>query len=304
MRSSELDLAQGGVAQDRGRLACIEISRQVSPMRTIIAATDFSKASNQAVLKGAAIAARTGAWLHIFHAARFRIEPDQAEHFAALAEGYIDTLRARVQCRFGPALEVSGTDSTAWQDIYPVLERQKADLLVVGQHVHPNGLDMFNGTFVERLATDCPVPVLVSVSDPETPYRRILATVDLGPASERAMPVLRAIAPDSKIDLMQIERARSSVSHPCDEPHGLGVAPTYSAHAAARFRDRAGFGTETELFVVEGDPRLRIRQEVSARSIDLVALTGAEPMRGLKDDFLRTPPCDLMVFPAGARQSA
>ena len=51
MRSSALDLAQGVVAQDRGTLARIEISRQVSPMRTIIAATDFSKASNQAVLK-------------------------------------------------------------------------------------------------------------------------------------------------------------------------------------------------------------------------------------------------------------
>jgi nucleotide-binding universal stress UspA family protein len=115
-------------------------------MKTIIAATDFSKAGNQAVLRGAAIAARTGGRLHIFHASSFRIAPEHAAHFTALVEGYFDTLRARIQCRYGATLKVDGTDADVWRDIHTVLEQQDADLLVVGQHVHPIGINAFHGT--------------------------------------------------------------------------------------------------------------------------------------------------------------
>lgn len=256
-------------------------------MKTIVAATDFSTAGNRAVLRAAAIAAHAEGRLHIFHAASFRIEPEHVAHFAALVEGYFDTLRARIQCRFGTAIEVTGTDASAWQEIYDVLSRQEADLLVVGPHVHPNGIDTFHGTFVEQLVADCRVPVLVAGSDPEVPYRVSLATIDQGQASRDAMPFIRDVAPNAAIELMRIE--------PDDAPPRL--SPDQGAGAVERFRDQAGLGMETRLVMARGDPRSRIREQVSAQKIDLVALTGAEPMNGLQTGFLRAPPCDLLVFP-------
>ncbi|WP_341212723.1 universal stress protein [uncultured Limimaricola sp.] len=276
-------------------------------MNTIIAATDFSTAGNRAVLRAADIAARTDARLHVFYAARMSLTPEQATHFAALVEGYFDTLRAQVQCRYGPALKVTGTDAAKWQEIYEVIDRQKADLLVVGPHVHPSGLDAFHGTFVERLAADCPVPLLISTSDPATPHRLSLASVDLGPESESAISVLRSVAPEAEITLMRIAPQTAENMARCGGAEAEVMSPTLesAAKALARFRDQVGLNVQTRIIAAQGDPRARIREEVASRAVDLVVLTGANPMGGLQTDFVKAPPCNLLVFPTAlARQPA
>jgi nucleotide-binding universal stress UspA family protein len=276
-------------------------------MNTIIAATDFSTAGNRAVLRAAYIAAHTDAQLYIFHAASMRLPLDQVSHFAVLIEGYIDTLRAQIQCRHGPALEVTGTDAAEWQEIYEVIDRHRADLLVVGPHVHPNGLDAFHGTFVERLAADCPVPLLISTSDPAMPYRLSLACVDLGPESESAIPVLRNVAPEVEITLMRIDLQTAESTIRCGEPGGEVISATLedTAQAVARFRDQVGLDAQTRIIAAQGDPRARIREQVASRAVDLVALTGADPMGGVQANFVKAPPCDLLVFPtARARHPA
>ncbi|WP_432254831.1 universal stress protein [Limimaricola sp. AA108-03] len=273
-------------------------------METIVAATDFSKAGNQAVLRGAEIAARTGGRLHIFHASSFRIAPEQAAHFAALVEGYFDTLRARIQCRYGPRLDVDGTHANVWRDIHRVLAQQNAELLVVGQHVHPNGIDAFHGTFVERLAAECAVPVLVSTSAPEAPYRRTLVVIDPSPENEKLTPVIRDVAPGSAIALMQVAPAEPGDELPCaPDAARANTVQEQGPRAIEGFRDRTGLDPETEILMVKGDPRDRIRRLASARGLDLVALSGTGPMPKLNGDFLRTPPCDLLVFPNAARRT-
>ena len=254
-------------------------------MKTIVAATDFSKAGNGAVLRAAAIAARLGARLQVFHAATFRIAPEQAEHFASLVEGYFDTLRARIQCRFGSGIEVVCTDAPAWQDIREALDRPETALLVVGPHVHPNGLDTFHGTFVERMIADCPVPVLISLSPPETPYRAALLTIDAKTARDGAMGFVRTVAPEAGVETMRIDPGDLGERSPC---HGA--------------RDEGGRSARP---MAPGGPRARIETQVSAHGLDLLALTGADPLRGFGPGFVRTPPCDLLVFaPLGTRRPA
>ncbi|WP_017929140.1 universal stress protein [Limimaricola hongkongensis] len=268
-------------------------------MKTIVAATDFSKAGNQAVLRGAAIAAHTGGRLHIFHAANFRIAAEQKAHFNALVEGYFDTLRARIQCRYGSSLQVSHTYSGDWQDIYAILKRKKANLLVAGQHVHPNGIDMFHGTFVERLTADCPVPVLVSLSAPETPYRRVLVAVAPGPASETAIPVIRAIAPHSAIELIQVVPLDRDAETLCGSASGAAtsVTPEQDTRAIEDLREKMGLALNTEMPDLKGDPRIKIRQKVSSDRTELIVFVNAGAVLDLKDSFIRTPPCDLLVCP-------
>ncbi|MGR3498634.1 MAG: universal stress protein [Limimaricola soesokkakensis] len=298
-----IDLAQGAMGESPRGLDRTGMKRGVEHMKTIVAATDFSKAGNQAVLRGAEIAARKGERLRIFHASSFRIAPEQAAHFAALVEGYFDTLRARIQCRYGPRLEVDGTHADIWQDIHRVLTQQNAELLVVGQHVHPNGIDAFHGTFVERLAADCAVPVLVSTSAPEAPYRRALVAIDPSPENEKLIPVIRDVAPGSAIALMQVAPAEPGDELSCG-PGGAAANTTLKqgARTIERLRDQTGLDPETEILMVKGNPRDRIRRLASARKLDLVALAGTGPMQELNGDFLRTPPCDLLVFPTAARR--
>ncbi|MCP1169450.1 universal stress protein [Limimaricola litoreus] len=251
-------------------------------MTTIVAATDFSTAGNGAVLRAAALAAHMGARLHVFHAASFRIAPEQAEHFASLVEGYFDTLRARIQCRFGPEIEVDCTDATAWRAIHEALDREETALLVVGPHVHPNGLDTFHGTFVERLLADCPVPVLVSMSPPKTPYRAALVTTDAKAPREAAMGFVRAIAPEAEVETMRID------PRDLDEKAACGEAQVE--------------GGQDRKIMAPGGPRARIETQVSAHGLDLVALTGADPLKGLDAGFVKTPPCDLLIFAPLATQ--
>lgn len=136
--------------------------------RSVLVATDLSGGSDLLVQTAAAIAARSGAPLHVVHS----VEDGGGEERArrALAE------QGR---RAAPAAELHVASSAPDRAIAELAEAVRADLIVVGPHVRAAGPG-FLGSTAERVLASAGAPCLV-VRVPLTPSaRHVVAAVDPG----------------------------------------------------------------------------------------------------------------------------
>lgn len=159
-------------------------------MNSILVATDLSPRSERAVQRGALIARESGAQLHLLHVvederpqAVIQAEREAAEAFLARQASGIaaDGVSCRHRIVVGAALV----------EIPRMADDLRADLVVVGTHRRSLLKDVFIGTTVERAIRTSRVPVLMVNGGEITPYRQILAAVDL---SESSALAIRALA--------------------------------------------------------------------------------------------------------------
>ncbi len=136
--------------------------------RSVLVATDLSEGSDLFVQTAAAIAARSGAALHLVHA----VEDDAGEERARRALGE----QAR---RAAPAAELHVASTAPDRAIAERAEAVRADLVVVGPHVRGAGSGLLGST-AERVLGSAGAPCLV-VRVPLAPsVRHVVAAVDPG----------------------------------------------------------------------------------------------------------------------------
>jgi nucleotide-binding universal stress UspA family protein len=143
--------------------------------RSVLVATDLSEGSDLLVHTAAAIAARSGAALHLVHA----VEDDADEGRARAAVGE----QAR---RAAPAAQLHVSSAAPDHAIAEHAEAVRADLIVVGPHVRAAGSG-FLGSTAERVLASAGAPCLV-VRVPLVPsVRHVVAAVDPGHRMDAAL---------------------------------------------------------------------------------------------------------------------
>jgi nucleotide-binding universal stress UspA family protein len=203
------------------------------PMRGVLAITDPSPASANAVWRAALIAREHGAPMRLLHAGRTR---------AAQAHDALEAIVAQVQARLAVPMDVEIVEGDPLAKA--VAAARAAGLLVIGPRRSNALREWIAGTQAERLIRLCRIPTLV-VKRPATPgrnaalaaaaepgrYGRVLVSVDLRP---EAADLIAAATHFSRDPQMQVFHALGAGSRPrsAGQPSPGGETAMQRAHAA------------------------------------------------------------------------
>lgn len=141
-------------------------------MKTIIFATDFSKASGQAALTAAQIALRTGAKLILFHAYRYIAPYDPEVNSLIITEMDLENssikalkrLKKRLLDKTEPKLNVEYIAKEGFVEdaLRDQITASGADLLVMGTSGTSPMAARFFGSFATSMLKKSPVPLLLN----------------------------------------------------------------------------------------------------------------------------------------------
>lgn len=187
----------------------------MSEIRHILAATDLSSNSLNAVDRGFLLAAATGARYTVLHALGLEA---LAPLRAVLGERAGD-VSAHLRTSARLELEQAVAESTAAQGVQPTLHvdeglvsdvvtrfahEQGVDLVVLGAHGHGFLQRMLLGSTASRLLRKSRCPVLVVKQEPRHGYRRVLVPLDFSAASRLSIRLARQLAPGADLLLLHV----------------------------------------------------------------------------------------------------
>lgn len=292
-------------------------------LRHIIAATDFSTASEHAIERAALLAQEHRARLTLAHvvpaspwedigsrvAAAVGIEAVSHEAARKTAAEQLRRRTSELSAQRGLACDLAVVAGRPAARLAQLASREAADLLVVGAHgAHPVRQLMVGAT-AQKLLRLSPCPVLVVKRAPPFDYRRVLVPTDFSSAARGALRAAAALLPQARLHVAHaFELPYDDLLHYA--PIGGEVIARY--HAAARERllpeldawtEEAGIASGRHTLHVEhGYPPTLIEQWVDALDIDLVAIA-AHGTSELEDTLLgsvslhtvQAAPCDVLL---------
>jgi len=167
------------------------------PTRCILAATDLSGASDHVLRSAAAVAAATGARLHVIHAFDFaspaymgqRLERATFQYRIAAAEVALDAQIART---VPPEVKVADRRVEIYAAHRAIAEHADAvgaELVVVGAHTHHGSHLGVLGSTTDRLIRTLAVPCLVVRTELGVPLHRVVVPLDLSEPARAALEV-------------------------------------------------------------------------------------------------------------------
>lgn len=259
----------------------------------IVAATDFSEGAAHAVRRAAALAARTGATLHLLYVESPMGGDLPAEH-AALTP--VEALRAWGDDAIADAIhpaEPEHVEAVVVRDLVPAdgilrhVRDHDASLLVIGTHGRRGLRRFLLGSVAEELVRLAPVPVLT------VPYRcatwanadfGVLAPVDFSAYSLEALNWARRIAAhyEARLDLLHVvpEAGPFPTFYPVLQRPPLRslyeLEPDLDAQARIElerfFRESDGPGVDVRFHVRAGTPSTEIVKFANANPTGAVVM--------------------------------
>ncbi|MGO9588747.1 MAG: universal stress protein [Candidatus Acidiferrales bacterium] len=160
-------------------------------LRDIVFATDFSPAAENALLYAADLARRFHAALHVVNAvepANYSLPPETWHTADEARELETKKLRAFLQTSF-PEIEseVQLWEGTVSQVLTSAIDRDTADLVVLGTHGRTGVGKLLLGSSAEEILRNAPCPVLIigphTETDQQWQLNEILYATDFSPAS-------------------------------------------------------------------------------------------------------------------------
>jgi len=193
-----------------------------SRLKSVLVATDFSKASERPVRHALAIAQHFGAKLYLTHVVSsigYAIAGPPAQELALEAsERDLQQLEKDLLAD-GSLVELQheflATKGVVWEELQSIIERQKIDLVVVGTHGRQNLSKLLLGSVAEQIfrRSNClvltvgPGSVQESALEKSRAFRPFLFATDFGDASLQALPHAISFANHfgAKLILLHIE---------------------------------------------------------------------------------------------------
>jgi nucleotide-binding universal stress UspA family protein len=289
-----------------------------SPIRTVVAATDFSFSAHRAVRRAAALAKMHDAVLHLLHVldsssakALLRRSPaiDVEQPLHLEAERALNSLADDVAAAGGAVTERLLREGRVMDEI--LAAAASSDLVVLG----PRGVnpvrDFILGSTAERLARMIECPMLVAKQDPQIPYENVLVPVDFSDYSAPALRFASELAPGAvlhvfhAVDCSLKGRLQSAgvsdegIAAYCDELHREANASM--AELTAGMQERTIFGR-----VQAVDARVAISERAAADNCTLIVM-GKQGRSWLSEHILGSvtrmalerATCDVAVVPHG-----
>jgi nucleotide-binding universal stress UspA family protein len=185
----------------------------MSPLRTILAATDLSALARHAVTRAALIAQSAGARLSLEHvvslgafdALRALLDAGSAD----LQQTLLDEVRSEVHALAADIHAHHGVDADIHLVVGGVLDQIvrhadaiDADLLVLGARGEGFMRELLLGSTTERVLRKTTRPLLVVKQIAREAYRRVLLPVDFSARSVEALRLAQALAPQAEIVLL------------------------------------------------------------------------------------------------------
>jgi nucleotide-binding universal stress UspA family protein len=288
----------------------------MSPIRTVVAATDFSFSAHRAARRAATLAKLHGAALHLLHVldsstakGLLRRSPaiDVEQPLHVEAERALNSLADDVAAAGGAVTERLLREGQVMDEI--LAAAASSDLVVLG----PRGVnplrDFVLGSTAERMARMIESPMLVVKQDPQIPYQNVLVPVDFSDYSAPALRFAAELAPGATLHVFHAldcplqGRLRSAgvtdegIAAYCDELHG--EANANMAALTAGLRERTVLGT-----VQAADARVAINERAAANNCTLIVM-GKQGRSWLSEHILGSvtrvvlerATCDVAVVP-------
>lgn len=281
-------------------------------MKLVLASTDFSGRSDRAMNRAASLCGQFSAGMDILHV----VDDDQPADLVAQecrqAEELLAITATALRARAGVAPTTLVRTGDAFQEIVQVAIERGADLIAMGAHRRRILRNVFVGTTIERVIRTGNCPVLMANAEPDRPYRRVVAAVDLSDASAQAVrrtealgffdgtevTLLHAFDPPAKGMMVYAnvdgEKIQSHVAHEAAE----------ARHALAAFAARLHLQGPYDLELEQGQPFEAIRAAVEKYRPDLLVigtrgLTGTRRLLlgSVADALLRELECDILAVP-------
>lgn len=168
---------------------------------TILAATDLSLQGDRAVERAVEIARRRNTGLVVLHVMAERLEEREAKAKAAKAEEAIRDHIAALGVNGGVVVEAFV--GIPEDDIIERAQALGADLVVLGPHGRGRTSDIVFGTTARRVASRCPVPVLVATNRADHPYREIVLGMDFSAFARTGLEEAIRLFPEARFHLVQ-----------------------------------------------------------------------------------------------------
>jgi nucleotide-binding universal stress UspA family protein len=294
----------------------------MTPIATILAATDFSPDGNNAVWRAALLARQLDArlqLLHVVNAAGFKplrewfMRPIDIDLKAAQARATLRQLSAEIAGR----LDVAAAVEVRVGDTREELLRACAgiDVLVLGQRGRNPLKSAAIGGTADGMLRISRTPVLIVKRKAEVPYRRVLVPVDLTPHSDAAVQVAASLAPRASIQVFHaLDSAREAVLREADVTQAIlrEARAKDEARVNARMRRsvaRLGLdGRRVNFSLTHGAAVSSTLSQLRASGADLVVIgkQGGSVMAGfllgsVSSHLLRQTDCDTVIVPRVAR---
>ena len=186
----------------------------MTPIRSVLAATDFSDPARHALERAAQLAAaHPGATLTLTHVvsssmlARLRglmldETPAVGERVVHEAQQALDDLAARLRKQHACPVATRLSEGQALNDIPEIAAALNADLVVMGARGMHFVHELLIGSTTERVLRKLRRPLLAVKQRPRGAYRRALVPVDFSPHAEAAAMAAHAWLPDADIVLL------------------------------------------------------------------------------------------------------
>ncbi len=187
----------------------------MAEIKNILAATDMSSNSSQAIDRGFLIAKARGARFTIVHAvgidALAPLREWLGENTEAVSEKILDEATGRLAefvsdspVKDDIPVELHIERGLAGSAIPAFVETAEIDLVLLGAHGSGFLQRMLLGSTASRLLRKSKCPVLVVKQEAHKAYKRVLIAVDFSPGSEIAIRIAHEIAPNADIILLHI----------------------------------------------------------------------------------------------------
>ena len=267
------------------------------PLRTVVAALDFSAGAEAALVQAATLAARTGAVLHLVHATAEPLAGPAAdaahrarlERYVAGALG-LPSRGSDPSGPLGPTLGVA-VGPTVPAAILRYAAEVRADLLVVGTHGRTGLERLLVGSVAEACVAGSPCPVLAvppgSEAGGPSPRAPVLVAVDFSDLSRAALDVGRALADLHGADAELVHVVRDAGPFTGLVPSALDLGAV-DAERAGVVRQRlarfAGGGAEA-VHVALGTPSRMVAALAEAHGAGAVVM-GAHGRTGVSQAIL------------------
>lgn len=282
-----------------------------TPPQRILLATDLSARGDRALDRATQLALRWGAELLVVHAVE---EASAAEHGALPSwrrpPNIVDTLDRQIRADVRgdcPRLRVLVEEGPATRVVLEAVEREKCDLVIVGQgRARPLGFTTLSKT-IDDLFRRSPVSVLIVKQRPREPYRHILVGTDLTPESRRGLEVAAQMFPDAMFVLMNaFELPYRALLQDTQLGSDFGVMERAALHelvAEAALPDKVRTGVLT--LIEHGPAEVMLSTYVNERQADLTVIGAYERsrlfhvvVRGNGPGIVEAVPSDVLVVRA------
>ncbi|HEU4455704.1 MAG TPA: universal stress protein [Longimicrobium sp.] len=163
-------------------------------IRSVLAATDLTRASDDVLRAAAGLASAAGAKLHVVHAFDLDLTPypelEGPPSFHGRFTQAEDALAAQLARTLPPGVEVASREVVIYLAHRAILDRAAevaADVVVLGPHRGRPPIDRLLGATADRVIRSAACPCLVVRGPLSLPLRRVVAPLDLSDPARGAL---------------------------------------------------------------------------------------------------------------------